>query len=234
METEAAILIPTFARTKLLAEAVWCAMRTGSPVLVVNDCPEQELEIEGDDVFVVNQPEACPTFGAKRNLCLDYAKLFMNVGHVAWLDDDDLCLPHYTERLLSARVNAKAVWSTATWYVNGEWWNIQSHAMEILLPLASGLRYPEVEQHEESAMMQQLRAYGLVECGSTPPAYIYRQSIPGLIRISDNFTTGGSLTVRQKAQARIAAGLEPGGRVVVVPHRPEIPGAPAVVQAAFS
>ena len=94
------ILIPTYARTANLQEALWSAVNQTLqvPIIVLNDCPRQVIECYHPLVRVINLPKQLPSLGAKRNAMLDYAKS----EWITWLDDDDLLLPTFTQELIEA------------------------------------------------------------------------------------------------------------------------------------
>lgn len=100
MQPSLTLLIPTYARTAVLQEALWSALNqtVQVPIVVLNDCPQQIIECPHPLVRVVNLPERLPSPGAKRNALLDLAES----EWVAWLDDEDLLLPWYVEDLVTA------------------------------------------------------------------------------------------------------------------------------------
>jgi len=93
MNPSVAVLIPTYARTRLLEEAIFSALQQdydGSvTVIVFNDCPRQKLQCNHPRVVIVNYPKRFPTLGAKRHAMVGSAP----ADWVALLDDDDLYMP---------------------------------------------------------------------------------------------------------------------------------------------
>jgi Glycosyl transferase family 2 len=87
---------PTFNRPPdhqyLLEEAIESFLRQTYPnkeLIVLNDCPEQELVCDAPGVRVINAPERFPTLGEKRNAAIALARGEL----LAPWDDDDISLP---------------------------------------------------------------------------------------------------------------------------------------------
>ncbi len=103
--TGISILVATYARTALLAETVESFKRqtwTGPKELVIlNDCPSQQLVCNVPGVRVINHPTAIEHYHTKRNKLLEEA-------HFPWLalwDDDDVYMPEF---LVSAHQKLQA------------------------------------------------------------------------------------------------------------------------------
>lgn len=89
------VLIPTHGRTAQLAEAVqsflcqdWHGIKE---CIILNDCPRQFLVCNAPDVRVINIGERIQPLGHKRNMLAAFARR----EFLAWLDDDDIWLPHH-------------------------------------------------------------------------------------------------------------------------------------------
>jgi glycosyltransferase involved in cell wall biosynthesis len=118
MEPSLAILIPTYARTAKLQEALWSALNqtVQVPIIVLNDCPQQFIECLHPLIRVVNLTERMPSLGAKRNALIDLAES----EWVAWLDDDDWLLPWYVEDFVACMgQGVDTVLAKRCWYAAG-------------------------------------------------------------------------------------------------------------------
>src|SRR2546425_4456242 len=93
------ILIPTYGRIVWLEEALYCALHQAYAgnleILICNDCSRQDLNF-GHRLVKIMNVAACRTLGEKRNRMIEAA----SGDYIAWLDDDDLILPWYVDRLL--------------------------------------------------------------------------------------------------------------------------------------
>jgi len=109
------ILIPTYARTGWLQEALWCAMHQTVPVpiIVLSDCPRQTLICDHPLVTIHNYKQRSDTLGAKHDELLRLA----DTEWITWLNDDEWLLPWYVEdlqRFLDR--DAEAVFTDTCWY----------------------------------------------------------------------------------------------------------------------
>lgn len=89
-------ICPTYNRPPraqwLLEEAIESFLRQDYPdkeLLVLNDCPGQELSCDAPDVFVINLPRRFHTYGEKLNAAIALAQ----GSHIALWNDDDIMLP---------------------------------------------------------------------------------------------------------------------------------------------
>lgn len=92
------VLMPTYGRPELLAEAVECFLRqtvSDCELLVANDWPDQTIVIDHPKVRVYNLSERL-SLGAKRNLLNDLCSGSLVMD---W-DDDDIYLPAHIEHCL--------------------------------------------------------------------------------------------------------------------------------------
>src|SRR5215211_75266 len=118
-------ICPTYGRPPnhqyLLEEAIESFLRQTYPnkeLIVLNDCPEQELVCLAPGVRVVNLPERFPSLGDKRNAGVELARGEL----IAPWDDDDISLPwrlsHSVERL-----------GDADYYNPRSWWHMDSRGL---------------------------------------------------------------------------------------------------------
>lgn len=79
-------------RSYLLEESVQSFLQQSyedKELIIVNDCPQQELAFEHEQVTVVNLPRRCRNLGEKYNLAVTMA----SGDYIAPWDDDDISLP---------------------------------------------------------------------------------------------------------------------------------------------
>lgn len=102
MQEGISCLCLTYARWNTLEEAIECFNRqtyTGmKELIVVNDCPEQQLVCDSPNVVIVNLPVRCQSLGEKYNVAVAVARY----EHLAVWEDDDIFLPHRLEQTLAA------------------------------------------------------------------------------------------------------------------------------------
>lgn len=211
------LLIATHARISWLEEALFCAVhqqyRGRLEIVIVNDCPRQELICNHPSVRVVNT-SGFPTLGAKRNAMVSEAA----GQYVAWLDDDDLALPWYVERLVGGLSrSARAVISRNCFHIQGEIWARSAVAIEVLCERTHALAvggYPlERDSGEDQIFRERLEeAGGAVTITDEPGAYVYRWA-QGVYHISGRGTDLDGESFRRDAEWRMDNGSEPCGRV---------------------
>lgn len=99
LEPFISVLIPTYARTGHLAEAISSCLTqqyTNFEVVICNDCARQTLAHGNTDhVEMHNLSKQFQTLGEKRNFLLDHARGDI----VCFLDDDDLLLPWHLRQI---------------------------------------------------------------------------------------------------------------------------------------
>jgi hypothetical protein len=114
-------ICPTYNRPPdhqyLIEEAIESFLRQTYPnkeMIVVNDCPDQELVCDAPGVRVVNVPKRFPTLGEKRNAGhrLARGELF-----APW-DDDDISLPWRLSLLVERLGGAPYLNPDKCWFVN--------------------------------------------------------------------------------------------------------------------
>lgn len=211
------LLIATYARISWLEEALFCALHQDYggrlEILIVNDCPRQELICKHPSVRVVNAARF-PTLGAKRNAMVKAAA----GEYVAWLDDDDLALPWYVERLAGGlSPGAKAVVSRRCFHLRGETWVSSAVAIEVLCERAHALVVGGYPQDRDSGEDQIFRnrvetAGGVVTILDEPGGYVYRWA-QGVYHISGSGADLDGEAFRQDADWRMDNGSEPSGTV---------------------
>jgi hypothetical protein len=225
------VVILTHARTALLAEAVASAVAAGpDEVLVVNDCPWQDLRCDHPRVRVVPLTES-PSIGHARKAALGHVR----TDFFQWLDDDDLLLPWCDDRwCFLASTTVAAVWN------NPLWWDSKTPDSFYIAPdtgytcinfagvtkIAAAL--PPMRAPEDLFMRGALGGYNL----GRRPDYLLRRpwSTKHLSQVqgmSDN-----PLPYREDARRRRDAGSEPAGAVVIRPTTsPALAAAQAFLEA---
>ena len=226
------ILIPTYARTALLPEALESALRQDYPgvveILVLNDCPWQQLSVDPlgrlGRIRVVNAMERYPSLGAKRQALLELAQ----TEFITWLDDDDLIMPWYVSGLAHWVDQADAIVPAHWFRYDGRWsWGPMPGGMPMLVRRARALEVGfdhTLNAGEDNAHRAALTFGGArrFTVSGDRPAYCYRT--PGThVNISRCYTPGDptrsiSPTVFwDEAAARMRAGTEPTGVVTIRP-----------------
>jgi hypothetical protein len=233
------ILIPTYARTGLLAEALESALRQDYQgvveILVLNDCPWQQLLVDQlgrvGRIRVVNAPQRYPSLGAKRQAMLELAQTEL----ITWLDDDDLIMPWYLSHLAAAATDQVDAVIPDCWFrlVQDYWsWEPMPGGMPMLARREAALQVGfdrALSTGEDNAHRKGLFARhahsrsAAVLLGNATPAYCYRT--PGThMHISRSYVPGDpTRSVSPKAfwdeaAARMRAGTEPTNLITVRPH----------------
>ncbi len=231
------ILIPTYARVSWLEESLYCALHQDYggrlEILVGNDCGRQTLVCDNPLVRIFNaQPHM--TLGAKRNGMLRAA----SGEYFVWLDDDDLALPWYVNRLVLPlkHPGARAVVSQRCYHIAGNAWRPSAVSIEVACSPRHALSvggYPnELDSGEDQIFRCRLEAAGNVTTiVSEPGGYVYRWG-QGVYHISGQ---GGDLdgdAFRRDAEWRMDNGREPSGLVKLKPRlrRDYFAGAPGEVR----
>lgn len=119
----ASCLCPTHGRPPghqhLLEEAVESFLRQTErrcELLVLNDCPQQELKCSAPGVRVVNAPSRYPTLGDKYNAMVRLARSDVLLP---W-EDDDVSLPWRVEQALAALAGGAEYFNPGwSWYMSG-------------------------------------------------------------------------------------------------------------------
>jgi len=106
-------------RQELVEEAVESFLRQDYPtkeLIVLNDCPGQELVCEAPGVRVVNAPARFPTLGDKLNAAVGLAQGEL----IAPWDDDDVSLPWRLSRSVALLGEADYFNPRRYWFLDGE------------------------------------------------------------------------------------------------------------------
>jgi glycosyltransferase involved in cell wall biosynthesis len=217
------ILIPTYARTKWLEEALYCALHQDYgghiEVIVANDCVRQELICDYPYVRVINS-SLNATLGSKRNRLIAAA----SGQYFVWLDDDDLALPWYVHRLVRPVVlnGATAVLSKNCFFLHQNAWRPTFVPIELLcdrqLALDLGGYPDDMDSGEDQVFRAKLvGAPGAVPIFAPPGAYVYR-SEPSIYHISGTGLENPGDAFRRHADERIDTSVEPCGTVSLVPR----------------
>lgn len=186
-------ILPTFnrppARQWLLEEAVESFLRQDHPdkeLILLNDCPLQQLVCDAPGVVVVNVPRRFRSLGEKRNAAVALAD-----GDVLmpW-DDDDISLPW--------RISASTGWlGDADYFCPSQYWvadatGLHSDSCRSLAHASSAFRrtafdtvggYPHLSFGEDTAFDEALRAAPDVDVVPAAPLptdrwyYIYRWGV---------------------------------------------------------
>lgn len=102
----------------LVEEAIASFLRQTYPrkeLVVINDCPAQELVCDAPGVRVINVPERYPTLGHKHNAAVRFAKGDL----IAPWDDDDISLPWRLERSVELLGAADLLNPRRYWFLDG-------------------------------------------------------------------------------------------------------------------
>ncbi len=218
-------MIPTYARTRWLSEAVFSAinqMYAGDiKVLVLNDCPQQEIYCRDPRVQCVNLPTKIKTLAEKRHLMLHMT----NTDWVAFLDDDDLLMPNHLRAINheSAAVFPKTYFVTndvGAWTMDpvpgGLFFMIERKAA-ISLGFTSGL-----DVGEDNAFRNEVKDRYRDGILWTPgPSYVWRRFLRGVGHISHMVKPDASPDVARfvaAADERILNKIEPSGRIMLEPR----------------
>ncbi len=123
------VMIPTYARTKLLAEAIKSVLQQDYKgdfcAIVLNDCQRQTIVCRDSRIAAFNHYRQFASLGEKRDHMLGSSLQF---DWIAFLDDDDLWMPWYLSSALnSVTDDIQAVFPTHQFKTEGR---------------GKGIRYP--------------------------------------------------------------------------------------------
>ncbi len=225
------VLIPTYARTRTLAEAIYSAQNQDYKgrvqILVVNDCQRQKLLCSPIDprVQVLNLPYRRPSLGEKRDLMIG----MVGTEWVAFLDDDDIWLPWYLSSMLNGvDETTPAVFATHQFYHwEGRWslgvvpGGMTTIVARTKLAKAVGFDH-ELNVGEDNVFRQGVeRMSGRNLRRVASMAYGYRRDAPG-VHISSSFAPDGFTSDNRPwlrhAEERMDKGVEPTGNVLIKPR----------------
>lgn len=225
------ILVPTYGRTRCLAEVLECFRRqtyTGEmELLILNDAHEQRIACSMPRVRVINSPERYPSLGDKRNACVDHAAhdLFL------FVDDDDVFLPWYVATAMRGFLAwQKPTWPNAHFYASGRGAELtmrlvpRTHPASYLMSKAHFQaigRYPFVYAGGDQLLRS--KAFATFQCQpeksptSVMAGYVYRWNC-GTYHISGSkeHSTAWTRTAAD-LKKRLDSGTEPRGDVTIRP-----------------
>lgn len=226
------VLIPTFARTALLAEAIECVIRLEYKgkltALVCNDCTRQIISINDRtsfadahfDVIVQNRMHRYATLADKRHAMLSMT----DADYVCFLDDDDLMLPWYLNGVTWSkpvtfpqrqfRTDGDNWWDEV---VPGGLWMTIERKLALSIGFTSGLNVGE-DNAFRNAVIEKVGKHNLAL--DPTPAYVYRSTIVGGMHISkavDHRAEPDIPMYLKSANQRMDDGREPTGIVNLSP-----------------
>jgi glycosyltransferase involved in cell wall biosynthesis len=222
------ILIPTYARSALLREAIASALmqdyKGPFSVIVLNDCRQQFLTCRDYRVTCINTHERFGSLGAKRNKMLTLG----SNSWVVWLDDDDLLMPWHLSRLvdsLQQRDGLGAVFCKhIIRYEQQRWsWNdvpggINGILVDTHFAFACGGFNDHLNVGEDNDFRAKMLARGGRIAYAPGPSYVYRVDAP-VFHVSKSLE-GTDVDMRKfdaSAESRFLTGEEPKGHVEIIP-----------------
>ncbi len=216
------VVIPTYGRTRCLAEAVYSAFnqtyhgKGHIEVIVLNDYHRQTIAFNHPHVHVYNLPEKIPTLADKRQTLLS----MVSTDWVAFLDDDDVLMPKHL-----AQIDDEAVMvMPKTYLVMDDMGGITidpvpgglSFMMRTKearsVGFTSGLDVGE-DNAFRNAAKEQYPHYILTPPG---PTYLWRRYLRGVGHISHMVKQDASPDMARfmdAADERIDNGIEPSGKI---------------------
>ncbi len=228
------VLIPTFARTALLAEAIECVIRLEYAgkltALVCNDCTRQIVSVEDRasfadaffDVIVQNRMNRFDNLADKRHAMLSMT----DADYVCFLDDDDLMLPWYLHAFV-ANPTAPVIMPKRRFRTDGDlWWDeetpggltmIVERKLALAVGFTSGLNVGEDNAFRNS-VIEKVGKHNLA--WDPTPSYVYRSTIVGGMHISkavDHRAEPDIPMYLKSANQRMDDGREPTGIVKLLP-----------------
>jgi glycosyltransferase involved in cell wall biosynthesis len=219
------VLIPTFCRTRRLAEAIYSALNQDYAgkidVLVLNDYNKQTLRCVDPRVEIVNVERRVGPLSAKRDMML----LMASGEWIAFLDDDDLLMPWHLRQIKpeSAATLPQSIFTVddvGNWTcdrVLGGIHFLVRRPEALSVGFKSGLDVGEDNAFRNAV----LAAYKNSIAQSPVPSYVWRRFLPGVGHISHMVKVDASPDVDRfiaAADERVANGLEPKGEVVITPR----------------
>lgn len=221
------ILIPTYARTKILGEAVASALAQDYDgplhVIVVNDCRKQFLRCADKRVTVINGVERYQSLGAKRNASMRHS----SCSWVTWLDDDDLLMPWHVSRLVGAmRAETRAVFPQHIIRFEHQRWSwgdvpggINGMLVRTDFAFSVGAFNATLDVGEDNDFRNKMLTCSARISYAPGPSYVYRVDAP-VFHVSRSLT-GTEVDIRRfndSANERLRSGEEPHGTVEIIPR----------------
>ncbi len=231
------VLIPTYARTGLLAEALFSALqqdyRGEVQVFIANDCERQKIEYDGNHtgaprsrVLTYNYAKRFPALGAKRDAMLRDAP---DSDWYFFLDDDDLFMPWHISTLIGATrhdESIKASIPAMQFRLHERAWTLGEMPGGCAIAVERGLARTVGFNHELNlGEDNEFRQGVLQRCGryvGRPgvASYAYRADTAGY-HISKSFANDGFTSDPKNFvndyERRMNEGIEPTGDVMITP-----------------
>lgn len=217
------VAVLTHGRVKWLQESLFTILKQDYPrfsVLVINDCPDQQLSIRDSRVTIINTPRySC--VGEKRNNAFALAREYL-----LFVDDDDLVTPWHLSAHVSNIQRNNAVASISlrclSFTRSEQCLGFGSAPIDVMFHKKVTARFPLTNTGEDQDFRAALAKDGRIADMILPnPSYIYEWS-NGTHHISGNpetARTGFDADVR----ARFASGEEPRGAIELLPQlQPDI------------
>lgn len=220
-------LCPTFARTKLLEEAIESFLRQdyrGEKELVIcNDFYRQKLRFSHPEVRVANFSTRFHTLGAKRNAT---ASLATGTHYLTW-GDDDIHLPDRISRMvefihendLKFAKEGQFYCKNLSKILHVSWASEGAHIIEADLYWALG-GIPEENMGEDVSFNKAVQRHlgTALPINPKPPAFLYRWEGTARPHLSGLDPASGYSIMLDRAEELIAKGKEPSGEVVLTPR----------------
>lgn len=220
------ILIPTYGRTVRLAEAVFSALNQDYAgdinVLVVNDFARQEIKCTDPRVSVVNMGP-----GARFNNLAEKRDFTVHAATGDWvvfLDDDDLIMPWHLRHI---DPEAAAIFPTMQFSTNDlDEWSLGEvlGGLGILVKksvaLAVGFK-SGLNVGEDNAFRNEVQArFNPLIKRSGQASYVWRRFLRGVGHVSHMVNVDASPDMKRfdaAAEERVNKGIEPEGRIELIP-----------------
>lgn len=220
-------LCPTFARTKLLEEAVESFLRQdycGEKELVIcNDFYRQKLRFSHPEVRVANFNTRFSTLGAKRNAT---ASLATGTHYLTW-GDDDIHLPNRISRMVEFLQEGDLRFAkegpfyckNLSKILHVAWASEGAHIVEADLYWSLG-GVPEENMGEDVSFNKAVQQHlgTALPINPKPPAFLYRWEGTARPHLSGLDPASGYSIMLDRAEELIAKGKEPSGEVVLTPR----------------
>lgn len=223
------VLIPTYARTVLLAEAIASALaqdyKGEVSIVVFNDCARQFLTCTDPRVMIINSKERCSSLGAKRD-----KMLWLDLGRYGvWLDDDDILMPWHLSNLArwvrpGPELVGAVLCRNLIRHHLGQWsWGptpggINGILVETAFAKALGGFDRSLDVGEDNAFRAKLLERPKAIAYAPQPSYVYRVDAPTLhISQSLRGTKVDASLFTAHADRRMDEGIEPTGEIVITP-----------------
>jgi hypothetical protein len=216
------ILIPTYARAKILRESLYSAVtqkyRGEFEIVLLNDNRRQTLEVNDPRVRVINTDVLYNSLGEKRQAMLGMAKN----EWVAFLDDDDLWMPWHLDKVLSG-VDKQAIFPIHQYkhFLHTWTWEVipGGLCMFARTDVARRAGFPPINLGEDNGFRNAVRDIaGIHVAAPGGPSQIYRPMAP-VMHISKAMRGGECIRsiFLDSAEKKMDLGIEPTGRVVIEP-----------------